>query len=112
MGLSFSTGVKMLCIYDKAGNILSRSRNLRGIRTTVGKQLVESVGIQKRGDGSGVLFVIFANGDNFTTPFASYSVLCRSVLNWRNLYGAQLILNGLTAGMVGAYNEYLERDAC
>lgn len=97
----------MLCIYDKAGNVLSKSHNLRGIRSKVSTQLVESVGVQKRTSGEGVLFIIFANGDNFTTPFASYSVLCRSVLNWRNLYGAKLILNGVVKGTVGRYNIYL-----
>lgn len=86
----------MHVIRNKDGKIISRSRNLRGIREAVGKQLVKTVSISPIGNErypEGKLMILFDNGDNYETNFASYQVLALSLLNWRNLYGAPLVID-------------------
>lgn len=78
----------------KDGNVISRSKNLAGLRRWISGHSVASVFIHKYKDGSGYLCVKFHGGDHCTTTFASYSVLCHTLRHWRNLYGAKLFISG------------------
>ena len=97
-----------MCIRDREGAIISKSRNLRGIREYVGRNLVKVVDATEVGArGEGQLSILFENGDSFQTNFASYAVLLESLSNWRNMYGAPLTIGGQSRGKVGYYNPAL-----
>lgn len=96
----------MLYILDEHGNIVSQSRNLRGIREAVGKRPVTAVHIMSGKHGRGILRIDF-NGHWHMSEWASYEVLRDSLRRWRNLYGAPLWVDGFRAGKVGYWNEAL-----
>jgi len=83
----------MEIIRNKNGDIINRSKNMRGIRYAVGKQRVKKVSIDRMVSGA-KLCILFWNGDNYETHFADFDVLLSSVRNWRNLYGVLLTVNG------------------
>jgi hypothetical protein len=87
-------------IRDRDGNVIQRSRNLRGIREYVGKNIIKTVAVDRVGQGEGQLSILFENGSSFQTNFASFSVLCWFVRGWRNAYGAPLLVNGEECGTV------------
>ena len=98
----------MPCILNKHGYIVSSSRNLRGIRRAVGKQLVRAVDVSITEKGIGKLTIWFENENFFSAAFSSYSVLLRTVRNWRNLYGVNLMVQGgILAGKISYSNDYL-----
>ncbi len=97
----------MLVIRDSNGNVISRSRNLRGIREYVGKNLIKLVAIHKLPDGAGKLSILFDNGATFETSFADFIVLCWSVRNWRNLYNSRLLIDRVDCGLVYYDNYHL-----
>jgi hypothetical protein len=76
------------------GEVIQRSKNLRGIRRKVGRDEVRHIGVRQCEDNSGVLYILFQNGDNFSTHFASFEVLKTSLRNWRNLHGCLIFING------------------
>lgn len=89
------------------GVIVSRSRNLRGIRQYAGKHLIKELHINPKMDGRlnpnhnrGRLYLIFENGATFQTDFASYGVLKTFIRLWRNVYGATLWMNGRDVGKI------------
>jgi hypothetical protein len=90
----------MLSIWDRHGNIVSQSRNLRGIRQAVGKDRVKFVAIERRPHHEGDLYIEFENGNRFRTDFASFEVLKDTLRNWRNLHGARLYVDGREVGHV------------
>lgn len=55
--------------------IVSRSRNLRGIMEYARVNPVILMHIVKESDGSGILSIIFYNGAEVNTKFADYNVL-------------------------------------
>lgn len=80
----------------------------RGIRRAVGKNSVRLVDISKTHDNGGQLYILFDNGDEFVTKFASYRVLASVVRRWRNLFGCELVIQGgIAAGKVGHNNPRL-----
>ena len=95
-------------VYDCDGKPINRSSNLRGIRRYVGQNLVEFVDLRKIDKGMGMLYIVFEDGSTFETPFACYSVLKNVVRNWRNLYGADLKIEGEDKGKVGYKNSVLD----
>jgi hypothetical protein len=94
----------MLVIRDRDGSAVRQSRNLRGIRTYVGKNLVKVLAIDRLANGEGKLLILFDNGHSFETNFADYTVLRDFVRRWRNVYGAPLRVNGKDAGIIKALN--------
>lgn len=89
----------MHTINDRDGNPISRSRNMRGIRARVGKHLVKTVAISPlKGEDEGKLMILFDDGASYETNFASYATLVDCVRRWRNLYGAELLINGESCG--------------
>lgn len=95
-------------IRNSEGAIVSKSRNLRGIREYVGRNLVKTVDATEVGArGEGQLSILFDNGDSFQTNFASFTVLLESLKTWRNLYGAPLTIGGKSRGNVGYSNPAL-----
>lgn len=108
----------MIYIYNKDSEVVSKSKNLRGIRRAVGTFPVEFVRIYKAADGSGVMRVEFKKYVNTTMfsllypsycviPWGSFAVLCNSLRNWRNLYGVKLYVNGISQGLIGYDNAIL-----
>ena len=68
----------MMSIRDRDGNVISKSRNLAGIRRYVGGHtppLIKVLDVSEIGDKEGKLCILFENGCSFETNFASYSVL-------------------------------------
>lgn len=94
-------------IRNRAGNVISSSRNLRGIRAYVSKNIITVLDISKIGDWEGKLSILFDNDNSFETNFASYDVLKNFVRNWRNTYGAPLTVNGEANGKVSYKNPAL-----
>ncbi len=98
-------------IIDKDGKVIQQSKNLRGIRSYVGKNRIDHVTIQLRAEGKGFLRIDFKDRSSFSTFFASYAVLCCTLRNWRNLYGANLYtyhgMDHCDLGKIEYHNEYL-----
>ena len=90
----------MQVIRDRDGNVIGRSRNLRGIRRYVADHIITTLAIDELPQGEGKLCILFDNGASFETNFASYTVLRDFVRRWRNVYGAPLVINGFPAGEV------------
>ena len=95
-------------IRNKVGNPISRSRNLRGIRSYVGKHIIKVLAIDAISKSEGKLMILFENGNSFETNFADFKVLKESVRNWRNTYGAPLRVNGVDCGNINSNNEALQ----
>ena len=100
--------LQLLTIWNRFGNVVSRSRNMRGIRQAVGREVVNFVAIDRRPRGEGNLFIEFSNMNWFKTDFASFDVLKDAVRRWRNLYGALLLVDGKVSGKVGYRNPALQ----
>ena len=99
----------MEVIRDRDGNVISRSRNMRGIRRYVSDRIIKRVAIGEIGNREGKLMILFEDGSSYETNFASWGVLRQTVRQWRNLYGAPLqYCDTHDAGTVHYYNMYLE----
>lgn len=81
-------------IRNRDGEVINKSRNLRGLRQHCGKKLIKIVSIDPIRNGEGKLCILFENGDSCETVFPIYATLRQTVRNWRNLYGAKLIIHG------------------
>lgn len=97
----------MNVIRDRDGNIIQRSRNLRGIREYISHNLIKKLNICEVGSYEGQLSILFDNGASYETNFASFAVLKDCVRRWRNVYGAPLLVNGMGCGKVSYKNESL-----
>lgn len=99
----------MNLILDRNGDIIQQSRSLRGIRTFVIKNRPNAIKIWRTGSDldEGELQVVFPNGDNFETEFASFEVLKGWVKRWRNVHGVPLAVEGNAAGTVSKDNPAL-----
>lgn len=101
-------------IRDKDGKVIRQSRNLAGIRRYVSgwnAPIINAMAVDEIAGGEGKLMMMFKDGSNYETNFASFAVLCGFVRNWRNVYGAPLMVNGEDAGTVGYKNEKLAKHA-
>ena len=90
-------------IRNKSGDVIKSSSNLRGIREFVSGYLcppITTLAVDELESGEGKLCILFSNGDNYETNFASFDVLLGFVRRWRNVYGAPLKFNGVDAGEV------------
>jgi hypothetical protein len=106
-------------IIGPTGEVVGTSRNLAGIRRLVSKKLIKELEIGRKevmlGEGSpksevasdGVLRILFDDGTRYATDFASYTVLKNFVRQWRNVYGAPLLVEGKARGKVDYKNEAL-----
>ena len=97
----------MMCIRDRDGNVISKSRNLAGIRRYVGGHtppLIKVLDVSEIAHKKGKLCILFENGCSFETNFASYAVLKSFVSRWRNVHGSPFTVNGQTAGVVSVRN--------
>jgi hypothetical protein len=101
--------MKSLQIRDAAGKVVSRSRNLRGVRAYAGKHNCRNVFLSRMANGGGRLRLQFQDGETFLVEFASFRVLCRTVAAWRNIYGARLYIQHIPRGRVSAKNSALIR---
>lgn len=97
----------MECIRDKDGNVIRRSRNLAGIRRYVGglrPPIVVKLCVDDLAEQGAKLSMLFDDGSNYETNFASFQVLKEFVRRWKNVHGAPLLVNGKEAGFVGGAN--------
>lgn len=94
-------------IRDRGGNVIRRSRNLRGIREHVSGRLVKGLSVDRIGAHEGRLCVLCEDGTSYETTFASFGVLVDFVRRWRNVYGAPLYTGGRPAGLVAYDNPAL-----
>lgn len=96
-------------IYNKMGNIIRYSRNDRCIRRYLNESrlLVDFVSIVELSGGGGFFHVRFDNGDYYSNTWVSYKSLKIAVRQWRNLYGANLYLQGRRCGVVSYHNPFL-----
>jgi hypothetical protein len=97
----------MMIIRDTNGNPIQSSRNLRGIRRYVSNHLVKVLSIDPIANSFGKLCILFEDGASFETNFASYEVLKNFVRNWRNVYGAPLVIDTKDCGKVAYNNPFL-----
>lgn len=75
----------MVEIYDSHGQVIRRSRNLRGILDHARRTWIEEASASPAQEGKGILSVSFGDGSTCRTEFASYEVLCwwlRSRRSW------------------------------
>ena len=86
-------------IHNTNGDIIQRSKNLRGIRAFASKYGIESLRLTGFTDGTGMMTVYFC-GASSTVNFASFEVLQKFVRDWRNARGVPIIVNGLNRGVV------------
>lgn len=84
----------MVRILGPTGIVVSRSRNLAGLRRYARRHPIDAVylstDLTTSCDGKGWLYVLFQNGAECQTSFASYRVLAGWVRRWRSAYGAEL----------------------
>jgi hypothetical protein len=98
----------MLYILDKDGDIVSKSKNLRGIREYVSDNIIKILDISEIGISEGLLSIYFESGNSYQANFASFEVLKNFVRNWRNTYGARLLVNGIVSGKIEYNNPNLQ----
>ena len=84
------------------GEVVAKSRNLRGLLTYARKSPVKHVYLRRMAYGYGGLFIEFENGATCKTEFASFTV-CRNWLESRRSW--QLGLNKERSGDV-EYTRY------
>lgn len=98
----------MIEIRNEKGAVISRCRNQSALRRKVGKDAVRWVAIDENvNNGEGRLMMLFENGDKVEFGWASFNVLRMSLRNWRNLYGAKLLINHQEVGVVSKDNSKL-----
>lgn len=96
-----------MVVTDRNGKIVNQSRNLRGIRQYVGKNLIKDVKIKEIEQGRGYIEIYFDDGAYFQTVFASFNVLKDCVRRWRNVYGSKLWVNNKECGTISYHNSEL-----
>lgn len=89
------------------GNVISDCQNLRSLFRRAGKVIVEVVGIDRRDNGQGKLYVRFADWSSCVCDWASFNTLREHVRRWRNIQGATLLVNGENVGTVSKDNPAL-----
>jgi len=75
----------MVEICNSQGQVIRRSRNLRGILDHARRTWIEEASAAPAQEGKGILSVTFGDRSTCTTEFASYEVLCwwlRSRRSW------------------------------
>jgi len=82
-------------IVADSGDVVRRSRNLRGLLRHLTEHSVKSVDLSDIAGGRGVVSVLFMNGDYSQSVFADFSVMIGWCLSRRSLQCSHLTLNGL-----------------
>lgn len=98
----------MIEIRNSKGDVISYSRNYRGLRVCVGRDLVKTVAIDEIGKGEGKLMILFDNGNSCEDNWGCYQHLKHVLGRWRNLRGVPLIVNGVSSGTVSPDNPELQ----
>ena len=84
-------GVSMIEIVNANGQVLHRSRNLRGIFDHARRTWIEEATAHPAGEGKGLLQVTFGDGATCQTAFASYHALCDWLKRRRSWAGTRRI---------------------
>lgn len=98
-------------IRDKSGYVVSRSRNLRGIRQYVSGHtppIIKMLSVSPIGDGEGKLLILFENGNSYEANFASFVVLKQFVRAWKDIHGSPFWYDGKRCGEVTRNNPHLQ----
>ncbi len=81
----------MVEIANAQGQVIRRSRNLRGIFAHARRTWIEKASASPMQAGQGLLQVTFGDGCTCRTEFASYQVLCDWLRNRRSWAGVRKI---------------------
>ena len=84
----------MEVIRDKDGNIIRRSKNLRGVLEYARTHIISKIGADRIGKEEGKLMVLFHDGASYETNFASFGALKQWIRARRGWYGLPLTVNG------------------
>ena len=82
----------------KNGQVIRRSKNLRGMRDYARVSPVKRVGLLPDGDTRGQLWVCYADGADCKADFASYHIMVDFVRNRRSWRGAEIFHYGGDVG--------------
>lgn len=74
----------MIQIHNKAGDVIRKSKNLRGVLEYARISPVQSVGIGPAGPGEYLVTFHFADGSRCATVFQSWGVAVRFILGRRS----------------------------
>jgi len=97
-----------IVIRDKDGQVISKSKNLSGIRQYSLQHAAKVVSINKLSEfPDGKLCILFHNSSSFEVVFGSFQILKNFVHRWRAIYGAKLLVNGIERGFIDSDNKYL-----
>ena len=88
----------MVEIRNKQGQVIRRSRNLRGILDHARRVGLDEACAYPRERGRGLLCVAFADGSTCQTEFADYTVLCWWLQARRSWAGVRRIDGGDRVG--------------
>ena len=81
----------MIEILNASGEVIRRSRNLRGIQIHARRTWIAEAVASSAQDGRGLLQVTFGDGATCRTEFASYTVLCIWLHSRRSWTGVRRI---------------------
>lgn len=81
----------MIEIYAPDGNVIHRSRNLRGVLDHARRSWVAEAVAEPLPRGKGLLRVTFGDGGTCVTEFASFAVLCTWLRARRSWAGCRRI---------------------
>ena len=98
----------MMVVTDRNGKTVNQSRNLRGIREYVRKNLIKELKIKEIEQRKGHIEIYFDNGAYFQTVFESFTVLKQFVRQWRSVYGCRLSVNNESYGNIRYNNSYFD----
>lgn len=90
-------------IRNRHGEVIRSSKNLRGVRSFLSetRSPIKILALDDLEERGAKLSILWENGDNYETNFASFQVLVEFVQRWRNARGAPLMVNGEMKGTVG-----------
>lgn len=83
---------------EKGGQIIRRSKNLRGMRDYARVSPVKRVELTPQGKVNGRLRVIYRDGASTSAHFASYHIMVDFVRNRRSWRGAEIVFYGDNMG--------------
>lgn len=83
---------------EKNGQIISKSKNLRGILRYASVSPVARVELTPQGNTNGRLRIVYKDGATTSAHFASYHIMVDFVRNRRSWKGAEIVFYGDNMG--------------
>ncbi len=106
----------MIEIRNKHGNVIGTSKNQAGVRKHSAKVKAKAVSVNnlhtvKGFDGEAKLCILFEDGSSCEFTWGSLAVLKLKLRNWLNLYGANLVIDGVRSGKLLPDNPWFAAKA-